>query len=107
MIICDLSIIAGNLTPAPLYSLSVCPCLQLLCLYIKNMHPAYKIKHGTDNHAFILFNIMAFKIIQLFADNMTVFFMVEWNAIANVCVCVCKTFSLSSVHNGRYNNGSI
>lgn len=75
------------------------------------MDPAYKIKHGTDNHAFILFNIMTFKIIQLFADNMTVFFMIEWNAIANMCVCVCKTFSLlftlSSVDNIRYNNGRI
>lgn len=68
-------------------------------------------KHGTDNHAFILFNIMTFKIIRLFADNMTVFFMIEWNAIANMCVCVCKTFSLlftlSSVDNIRYNNGRI
>lgn len=75
------------------------------------MDPAYKMKHGTDNHAFILFNIMTFKIIQLFADNMTVFFMIEWNAIANMCVCVCKTFSLlftlSSVDNIRYNNGRI
>lgn len=75
------------------------------------MDPAYKIKHGTDNHAFILFNIMTFKIIQLFADNMTVFFMIEWNTIANMCVCVCKTFSLlftlSSVDNIRYNNGRI
>lgn len=75
------------------------------------MDPAYKMKHGTDNHAFILFNIMTFKIIQLFADNMTVFFMIEWNAIANMCVCVCKTFSLlftlSSVDHVRYNNGRI
>lgn len=107
MIICDLSIIAGNLTTAPLYSLCMPLSSTFMSLYKKYASTAYKIKYGTDNHAFILFNIRAFKIIQLFADNMTVFFMIEWNAVANVCVCVCKTFSLSSVHNGRYNNGSI
>lgn len=85
---CDLSIIIEHLTTAPLYSLCVSLSLTYMSLY-KNMDPAYKIKHGTDNHAFILFNIMTSKIIQLSTDNMTVFFMTEWNSIANACIRVC------------------